>query len=231
MAAGQVIIVAGTSGAGKTTTIETFPKRQNDSYLMFGIDNLLGTMMPADYSLFGKKTKKGMYSYPEDPDDAGSRLAAGFGEIGWRGIHAFHEMIAAASRAGQNLIADHLAFVDPPILQDCVKRLEGLPVLLVNLKPPYEVLMERLATRQVHLPDTFEEVARTPEENARLVIANTMQKLTPWFYDASYKNDIWDIEIDTIQHSPEEVSRLIEERLAEGPGTAFEQLRERYQDA
>ena len=133
MQAGQIIIVAGTSGAGKTTTIETFPKRQSDSYLMFGIDNLLGTMMPADYSLFGEKTKEGMYSYPEDPDDADSRLAANFGEIGWRGIHAFHEMIAAASRAGQNLIADHLAFVDPPILQDCVKRMEGLPVLLVNL--------------------------------------------------------------------------------------------------
>lgn len=228
---GQIIIVAGTSGAGKTTTIETFPKRQSDSYLMFGIDQLLGTMTPADYSMFGQKTSEGMYSFPADPDDADSRLAVGFGESGWRSIHAFHEMIAASSRAGQNLIGDHLAFVNPPILQDCVRRLEGLPVLLVNLKPPYEVLMERLATRQVHLPDTFEEVARTPEEDARLVITNTMQRLTPWFYEASYQNDIWDIEIDTTQNSPEEVSQLIEERLAAGPGTAFEQLRERFKDS
>ncbi len=225
---GQIVIVGGTSAAGKTTTVAEFAKRASDPYLMFGIDNLLGSMFPGKFSMFGERTQEGMYHFHEDPDDPESAFRCGFGDFGWSGIQAFHDMIAAASRAGQNLVVDHLLFLDPPFLQDCAWRLEGLPVLLVALKPPYEVLMERQATRQVHMPETMEEVARSEEESAFLVIAKTMQKLTPWFYEASYENDIHDLVIDTTRFGPDEVCEQIEQRLNEGPGTAFERLRERY---
>ena len=55
-----------------------------------------------------------------------------------------------------------------------------------------------------------------------------LTRLRPWFYEAVYANEISDLEIDTSVHDPESVCRLIEARLAEGPGTAFGRLRERY---
>ena len=225
---GQVIIVGGTSAAGKTTTVANFAKRAEIPYLMFGIDNLLGSMFPSKFSMFGERTREGMYHFHEDPRDSESPFRCAFGDFGWSAIQAFHDMIAAASRAGQNLVVDHLLFLEPPFLQDCAWRLDGLPVLLVALKPPYDVLMERQASREVHMPDTMEEVARSEEESAFLVIAKTMQKLTPWFYEASYLNDIHDLVIDTTRFSPDEVCEQIEQRLAQGPGTAFGRLRERY---
>ena len=42
-----------------------------------------------------------------------------------------------SARNGCNIILDHLMMVDPPILQDCIWRLEGLPVLFVSLRPPH----------------------------------------------------------------------------------------------
>ena len=226
--AGQIIIVGGTSGAGKTTTVQTFAKRSEVPYLMFGIDNLLGSMFPGKFSMFGERTREGMYYFHQDSDDPDSAFRCGFGDFGLSAIQAFHEMIAAASRAGQNLVLDHLFFVDPPFLQDLVWRLQGLPVLFVALKPPFDVLMERLATREVYMPDTMEEAARSEEESASQVIVRTMQKLTPWFYEASYENEIYDLEIDTTRFGPDEVCEQIEQRLAQGPGTAIERLRERY---
>ncbi|MCB2060290.1 MAG: chloramphenicol phosphotransferase, partial [Novosphingobium sp.] len=35
---GQIVLVNGTSGAGKTTTCYTFARRAEEPYLMFGMD-------------------------------------------------------------------------------------------------------------------------------------------------------------------------------------------------
>ena len=59
-------------------------------------------------------------------------------------------------------------------------------------------------------------------------IVDRLARLRPFFYEANYANDIHDLTIDTSVHAPEEVCAMIEARLAEGPGKAFEQLRERY---
>jgi chloramphenicol 3-O-phosphotransferase len=137
-------------------------------------------------------------------------------------------MIAAASRLGQNLVVDHLMFLDPPIIQDCIWRLEDRPVLFVNLKVPYEAIQERLEEKARHrkLPATMVEVAG-PEGAARQM-AESMSALASFFYEAAYQNDCFDLEIDTTTLDPDGVCERIEDRLAEGPGTAFEELRRRY---
>jgi hypothetical protein len=59
-------------------------------------------------------------------------------------------------------------------------------------------------------------------------IIDRLNRLRPWFYQAVYANECYDLEIDTVKYSPEEVCTSIEERLKAGPGTAFEHLRARY---
>jgi len=225
---GQILIVTGTSGAGKTTTITEFTKRSPSPYLMFGFDTLFGTMVPAKYSMLGDQAKLGFHFEPKDPTAPDAALVGKFGDVAWKTIEAFHEMIASASRLGQNVAIDHFMFLDPPILQDCVRRLKGLPVLFVALKPPYEVLMERLATRSTeNMPDQMADV--TGSDDPGKVFADILQRMTPWFYEATYENDCFDLVLDTTKLNPEEIAEKIEARMAEGPGTAFPTLQQRYQ--
>jgi chloramphenicol 3-O-phosphotransferase len=111
-----------------------------------------------------------------------------------------------------------------PVFADCLWRLEGLPVLLITLKPPFEVLERRVAERQM---DKKLPVELLGEDAARKII-DRLTRLRPWFYESVYANDIADLTIDTAVHNVKEVCAMIETRLAEGPGTAFARLRKKY---
>ena len=62
---------------------------------------------------------------------------------------ALYKSIAAHSRLGLNVVADvghHDAYSKPlNCLVDCARRLAGLPVLLVGVRCPIEIIMERRA--------------------------------------------------------------------------------------
>ena len=221
---GQIIIVSGTSGAGKSTTCDLFAKRSNDFYLRFGIDQFMGGVFPSKFGHHGERCREGYYREPLDKNDPEGTLRWYFAENGWRAVETLHEWAAAASRTGCNIVLDHLMMTDPPMLQDCIWRLEGLPVLFVTVKPPYEVLMERVASRPMA---EHPEAAKDGNEGIKRAI-EALHRLRPWFYQSVYANDCYDLVIDTTQHDPESVCTLIEKRLAEGPGTAFDELRKRY---
>lgn len=222
--AGQIIIVNGTSGSGKSTTCELFAKRVDDFWLLYGIDHFLGSTFPRKFGHSGERCREGFYAYPIDENEPEGNLRWGFSEQATKAFAAFHEWIAAASRQGCNIILDHILLLDPPILQDCIWRLKGLPVLYVTLKPPYDVLMERIANREIG--NRFANSSYTSEQARKS--KERLARLRPWFYEAVYANDCCDLEIDTVQHEPEAVCDMIEKRLAAGPGSAFEQLRGRY---
>jgi len=223
--AGQVIVVTATSGAGKTTTCQTFARRSDDCYLMFGLDLLTGTMVAGKYSMFGDKARDFFYDVPAGESGPNSPAQMNYGPDGWRALHALHDMIATAAQAGQNVIVDHCTWLDPPVLQDCIWRLRDVPVLFVGLKPPANVLQKRLAERKLELPASIIDVLG---KDGSEEIAKRLQAVTPWFYEASYANDYYDLVIDTARFNPDEVCAQIEQRLEQGPGTAFETLRQQH---
>jgi hypothetical protein len=47
-------------------------------------------------------------------------------------------------------------------------------------------------------------------------------------YDEAYANECCDLLIDSSAYNPEEVCEQIEQRLRQGPGTAFATLRDRH---
>ena len=224
---GQIIIVSGTSGSGKSTTCELYARRSEDFWLLYGIDHFLGATFPGKFGHHGARCKEGIFAHPLSEPDPDGPLRWSFSERGVQAFNVFHQWIAAASTAGCNIIVDHLLMIDPPLLQDCIWRLRGLPVLLVNLKPPYEVLLERIGQREIgtRFPGSTYSSRQAEKSKQRL------DRLRPWFYQATYANDCCDIEIDTVRYQPGDVCDLIEKRLAEGPGTAFGLLRERYPPA
>jgi chloramphenicol 3-O-phosphotransferase len=222
---GQIIIVSGTSGSGKSTTCELLAKRSDGFWLLYGIDHFMSATFPAKFGHHGQRSREGVYAHPVDESQPDGTLRWSFGDNGRRAFHALHEWVAASSRAGCNIVLDHLMMIDPPVLQDCIWSLKGLPVLFVSLKPPFEVLMERVAKRTM---DKKVPAAEIFGNDGIRIAVERLNRLRPWFYEAVYANDCYDLEIDTVQHAPEAVCDLIERRLAQGPGTAFETLRGRY---
>ena len=100
-------------------------------------------------------------------------------------------------------------------------------MLLVTLKPPFEVLERRVAERRM---DKKIPVDLLGEDAAKKII-DRLTRLRPWFYEEVYRNELADLTIDTSVHGPEEVCAMIEKRLAKGPGTAFDKLRRTYAGA
>ena len=221
---GKVLIVTGTSGSGKSTACELFAKQSDDFWLLYGIDHFLAGTLPANFGHHGPRSREGIYAHPLDENDPDGPLRWSFGPKGEAAFRALHAWVAAAAHEGCNIVIDHLAMTDPPVLQDLVWRLEGVDVTLVCLKPPFDVLEQRVANRKMDkkLPTDIlgEDVVRK--------IVERLDRLRPWFYDAVYASDLYDLTIDTSCHAPEEVVAMIEARMAEGPGTAFDQLRARY---
>ncbi|HEX4377746.1 MAG TPA: AAA family ATPase [Steroidobacteraceae bacterium] len=225
MKPGQIIVVSGTSGSGKSTTCELLAKRSEEFWLLYGIDHFLSATMPLKYGHHGPRSREGIYAEPVDASKPDGMLRWRLGPYGVRAFRTLHDWIAAASRAGCNIILDHLMMQDPPVLQDCVWRLKDLPVLFVSLKPPFEVLMQRVASRTMDKRNPAQELFGN--EGVRIAVER-LNRLRPWFYESVYANDCYDLEIDTVQHTPDEVCTLIEQRLAAGPGTAFDTLRKRH---
>lgn len=224
MQPGKIIIVNGTSGSGKSTACELLAKQSDDFWLLYGIDHFLAGTLPAKFGHHGPRCREGIYAAPVNEADPAGPLRWHFGPHGTQAFATLHEWVAAAARQGCNIVLDHLMMTDPPVLQDAIWRMEGLPVLLVTLKPPYAVLEQRLAQRvyDKKLPTDI-----LGEDTVR-IITDRLNRLRPWFYDAVYANECCDIEIDTAAHGPEAVHALIQARLTQGPGTAFDTLRARY---
>jgi chloramphenicol 3-O-phosphotransferase len=224
---GQIIIVTGTSGSGKSTACELFAKQSSDFWLLYGIDHFLSGTLPAKFGHHGPRCREGIYAHPVDEADLDGPLRWSFGPKGEAAFRALHSWVEAASRQGCNIILDHLAMTDPPVLQDLIWQLEGLPVLFVCLQPSYAVLETRIAGRTMDKPIPVHLLG----ENAAAKIIDRLNRLRPWFYQTVYANDIYDLVIDTEAHGPEAVVAMIAARLAKGPGEAFDVLRERWPQA
>jgi chloramphenicol 3-O-phosphotransferase len=213
---GQIVLINGASGSGKTTTCATFARRAEEPYLMFGMDLLVGTLFPARYTMFGAMKDEGYYP-------------TAYGPVCMQALSAMHEMVAAAARIGQNMVVDHLMFVDPPVLQDAVWRMADVPVLFVNLKPSREVLEQRVKERVITvIPEPIQEAMAAAGPDILKALGDELSAATPWFYEHAYANEVYDLELDSSAMSPDEVCMAIEARLREGPGTAFAKLRERH---
>jgi chloramphenicol 3-O-phosphotransferase len=221
---GQIVIINGTSGSGKSTTCELFQQRADDYWLLYGIDHFISGTLPAKFGHHGPKSVEGVYAHPLDPANPDGTLRWSFGPKGLAAFGVLHEWIAATSRGGLNIIFDHLLMTDPPVLPDLAWRLEGLPALLVTLKPPFEVLERRVAERKMDKRMPTELLG----EDVLNKIVDRLTRLRPWFYEEINRNPISDITIDSSAHAPGDICAMIEARLAEGPGIAFAELRAKF---
>jgi len=115
---------------------------------------------------------------------------------------ALYESIAAHSRLGLNVVVD-VGHHNRAILSDCARRLAGLPALLVGVRCPQEVVVER--RRACGMTTDMEPVER--------------------WQTAVHDPGVYDLEVDTSELSPQQCAAAIREHLdADAPVTAFDRL-------
>jgi len=218
---GTLVVLTGTSGSGKTTTCLEFVSRREDLWLHFGADIFLSKLTPRKFIDGGPRSGDGVHMVPDDPNDPEGPAHLDLGRYGAGMLHAMHEMIAAAVRAGQNMIIDHITTMNPPLLEDCVRVLRHVPVLFVALRPPQEILAARIDSR---LPEIVKVLG--PEHGKK---ANDgTKRVSRYMAREIFSHDCFDLVLDTGVLRPPQVCDAISARLSEGPGSAFETLARKF---
>jgi len=219
---GQLIIITGTTGSGKTTTCQEFVTTADDLWLHFGVDLFLGTLVPRQYVDGGPRCSEGLHMVPDEPTQPSGPAHFELGSEGPGMVRAMHEMVAAAVRTGQRVIMDHITTMNPPFLQDCLARLQGVPVLFVALHPDEDLLNQRIEAR---LAEYIESSGLDPEHIRRA--HDNLQRVRNYMMHEIFSHDCFDLIIDSGALTPHQVVERILTRLQEGPGEAFATLAQR----
>ncbi len=206
MTAGQIILLNGSSSAGKTTLAHTLQQLLDEPWHHIALDQFrdgMGGRYRGLNSPQGTPGARGLNVVPVDHD--GERVTeVRFGDLGKQVLRGMRRAIAAFAGEGNNVIIDDLMF-EPDFLFDYVEALTGLDVLFVGVRCSLEVVNAREAKRPGRFPGTA----------------------TSHFH-CVHRHCVYDIEVDTSQSSPRLCAQQIVERIAQGgPPTAFDTLRAR----
>jgi chloramphenicol 3-O phosphotransferase len=128
---------------------------------------------------------------------------------------ALYDAVAAHARLGLDVVVDaglHESYSRPlHIRADCARRLEGLPVLLVGVRCPIDVIWQRRRESWGQDPETAE--------------ASLREAVQRW-QDAVHAAMTYDLEVDTSRSDPAHCAERITARLAAGPpGVGMQRLR------
>ncbi len=196
---GQIIILNGAPRSGKSSIARAIQETFDGVWMNLGVDGFM-RMTPARY-----QPGIGLRPGGERPELEPLILVL---------YRAMYESIAAHSRLGLQVVVDvghHDAYTVPRgILPACARILVGLPVLLVGVRCPVEVIMERRRATGWDTGNAAGTAVPPP------VLLWQREVHTPGIYD---------LELNTSQLDPAACAAAIRKHLAEGrPATALQRL-------
>ena len=204
MTTSRVVLLNGSSSAGKTTLARTLQVVRREPWFHLALDQFRDGMPPAYRGLNsppGTPGARGLNVVPVDRD--GERVTEiRFGDVGRRMLRGMHRAVAAFAGAGNDVIVDDLLLA-PDSLDDYLDALAGFDVLFVGVRAPLEVVNARESERGGRFPGT----ARS-------------------HFDAVHAHGIYDLEVDTGHEAPRFCAERISARLDDpAPFAAFPRLR------
>lgn len=187
---GRIILLNGVPRAGKSSIVAAIQERFDGVWMNVGLDRFKA-MTPERY-----QPGIGLRPGSERPDL--EPLVA----MLYRGLY---QAIAAHSRLGVNVVADvghHDGYSAPlGILPSCARLLDGLPALLVGVRCPIEVVMQR----------------RIATWGAGYQADGSVPAAVLRFQELVHVPGIYDLEVDTSILSPDACAEVIRQRLETGP--------------
>jgi chloramphenicol 3-O phosphotransferase len=204
MAAGRIILLNGSSSAGKTTLAITLQQLLPDPWHHIALDQFRDGMGGRYRGLNSPDGAPGARGLNVVPVSRGNERVTEvrFGDLGKQVLRGMRRAIAAFAAEGNNVIIDDL-MLEPAFLFDYVDTLVGFDVLFVGVRCPIDVVNAREGKRPGRFPGTATS-----------------------HFDIVHSHCVYDIEVDTGTASPRQCAEQIIVRLnARDPTDAFDRLR------
>src|SRR5262245_59023308 len=193
---GKIVILNGAPRSGKSSIVEAIQETFDGLWMNLGVDVHVRHITPPRF-----RPGIGLRPGGERPD------LEPYVSLFYAGIY---EAIAAHSRLGLDVVAEfghHDAYSMPRhILQACVQRLAGLPVLFVGVRCPIEVIMSRRRDGQAGRKGQY-----LTGSEAEPVPAPVLA----WQGEV-HRPGLYDLEVDTSAMTPQECAEAIRRRLERG---------------
>ena len=199
---GTIVLLNGAPRSGKSSIARAMQARLDGVWVNFGVDAAMA-MQPAAIA-----PGIGLRPGGERPDlEPVVRQLYG----------ALFDSIEAYARAGVNVVSDvgiHDAYSRPlGVLDDAVRRLNGLPVLFVGVKAPIETIMAR---------------RNADPQGGYYAAGDDVPAPVQLWQEAPHAHGVYDLEIDTGAVTAEQAAEAIGAMIQSWPKvTAFERLRTR----
>jgi chloramphenicol 3-O phosphotransferase len=205
--AGEIVVLNGAPRSGKSSIAAVIQETFEGPWMNLGVDVFSRLVTPPRY-----RPGIGLRPGGERPD-----VEALIPFL----YAALYESIAAHSRHGLNVVVDvghHDGYSTPRgVLVDAARRLEGLPALLVGVRCPLPVIMQRRDEGSADSPAVYE------TSGPGGVVP---QPVIRWQREV-HRPGIYDLEVDTSILAPHECADMVRTRLQSGPPpSAFRRLRE-----
>lgn len=144
MPTGHIIVLNGTSSAGKSTLAKALQTLLPAPYLHVGIDTMVFAL-PKRYLNPPLWHEVFRYTWPAVGSPEGLVIEAG--PLGHQLITGLHQAVAALATSGNHVIVDHV-LLEPAWVQECARVVGALPALFVGVYCPLAVVEERERARQ-----------------------------------------------------------------------------------
>jgi len=197
---GNVILLNGSSSAGKSTTARALQQLSKTPLQLFSLDQFRDGM---------SGRYRGMNSAPREPGARGlnvvpnaGRTELHFGDVGRRTLRGMRRAAAAFAATGMDVVVDDLLLEDD-FLHDYLHVFEAFPVTFVGIRCDLSTVNARESVRPGRFPGTAES-----------------------HFERVHHGCCYDVEVDTANVSPRDCAEAIL-AVVEEPHTptAFDRLR------
>ena len=206
-ATGRVILLNGSSSAGKTTLALAIARLSTVPVQHISLDQFRDGMAPRFRGMNSRPEEPGAWGLNVVPTADGTRAALSFGDVGCRTLRGMRRAAAAFATTGIDVVVDDL-LLEPAFLADYLDVLEDFAVTFVGVRCDLATVSAREAVRPGRFPGT-----------------------AAAHWESVHRGCRYDVEVDTAVLTPRQCARQVLAVAAHPPRpTAFERLRSARSD-